>query len=229
MELEDDEDVKIFDINEFRKAQHDKMDARIANPTDFRGPVQSNDIIPELIDVTVPENIEINVANCALLSGKTLEVEGTRAIGEDLQATTSIGNTRENQEDAFLLMEHPVIPGFKIMAVSDGMGGVNNGEIASHITLDSIRKLFLTLTNDDYENPEKVQEKLIRLINLVSKLLNELYEGAGCTLSCAICGKDRTLITNIGDSRIYRYKDGDLEKMTVDQSLAAIKVGSRRN
>ena len=225
-----DEDIKIFDLNKYKESRRKERDAKVFDPNKFRIKIEGDEEdITRLVERVIPENIEINTENCALLSGRTLEVEGTRTIGENLQATTSIGTVRKNQEDAFLLIEHPNIPGFKLMAVSDGMGGVNNGEIASHMVLDSIRKLFLSLKKEDYEDPARVEGRLTRLINVISKLLNELYDGAGCTLSCAICGKENTLITNIGDSRIYKYQAGDLTKMTVDQSLAQMKYTMRRN
>ena len=67
-----------------------------------------------------------------------------------------------------------------------------------------------------------MQEVEIELNKLLPNILSDikLSKGAGSTLSAVIIGKSETLISNIGDSRVYSMKDGNLKQETKDDSIA---------
>jgi len=147
-----------------------------------------------------------------------------RQMAQDaIYYSSSIGNYRSNQEDAFLVMNHPTIRDLKIALVSDGMGGMSNGEVASKITVDEFKNLFSNLKID----PDKVDSKELRKIitekcKVISERIRREAGNGGATLTGAIIGKNDALIMNIGDSRIYAVNDGNLTQITVDDSLSHI-------
>lgn len=136
-----------------------------------------------------------------------------------------IGRSRKNQEDALLIMNHPKIKDLRIALVSDGMGGMNNGEMASHIVIKEFQNWFQNLNI----NPNQVDTSALR--NIITAKCSEISEkikratrandsarGGGATLTGAIIGKKDALVLNVGDSRTYKVKDGKLEQITVDDS-----------
>lgn len=154
-----------------------------------------------------------------MITGLTHDKEGSIYLA-NMQATTSIGNARENQEDAVLLKVHPKNPKFKILLVSDGMGGGIAGEETSHIVVDEISKWFDNIPEKYYENIEELKHLMNIELKRISELVNKKYKGqSGATVVSAIIGKDDTLITNIGDSRAYALKDRKLKQITEDESL----------
>ena len=66
-------------------------------------------------------SIEINHR---IITGLTKEVEGEIKLDDELYGATDIGKTRDNQEDAILLIKDKDNPKFKMMVVADGMGGL---------------------------------------------------------------------------------------------------------
>lgn len=61
--------------------------------------------------------------NYRMITGLTSEVEGDIQLDDELYGATSIGKTRENQEDAILLIKNSQNPSFKMMVLADGIGG----------------------------------------------------------------------------------------------------------
>ena len=155
------------------------------------------------------------------ISGLTFIKEGDVALGADLTASTRIGKYRENQEDAVALLKNDRL---KMMIVSDGMGGCESGELASHIIIDRLGQWFSSLNtefvNSCYENTIIIQQALDRIIKDISdEVTIETNKQGGATLVCAIIGKNNTLIANVGDSRACILKDGILEQITKDDAL----------
>jgi serine/threonine protein phosphatase PrpC len=106
-----------------------------------------------------------------------------------------------------------------IAVVSDGMGGVQGGELASSILREGILDL---VGGSSCPNPEKEQlENIIDEINF--RILQEAdadpnLVGMGTTLTlCWLKGNELTL-ANVGDSRLYRLRSNTLEQLSKDQS-----------
>ncbi len=158
-----------------------------------------------------------------MITGLTSKHEGNEEIDGELFASTSIGRKRENQEDSVLLLKDDEIPGLKMMLVADGMGGVENGEIASHMITSRIDEWFKGLSREEkeryYANPALAQQALDELIKKTSAEIFQKLRGGGTTLVCALIGQDQTLISNVGDSRGYAVKDGVLSQITIDDSV----------
>lgn len=119
-----------------------------------------------------------------------------------------------------------------LLVLADGMGGHKGGEVASAIAVDSIlqelREVLPGITPgniDDtsgYSLESMAVEKAIKNANL--KIFraaqdNSQYEGMGTTIVVVLFYDNRITIAHVGDSRLYRLRDGRLEQMTRDHTL----------
>jgi PPM family protein phosphatase len=126
-------------------------------------------------------------------------------------AATDVGKVRDHNEDAYLVDDT-----LGLVAVADGMGGHNAGEVASAAALDALRVAFgAGATIDDAVSAanEIVYEQSVA---------DRKLRGMGTTLTAGALGIDGTLlIGHVGDSRAYLVRDGSLERITTDHSLVA--------
>ena len=204
----------------------------------------SNFVEPELIEkinsdyekISGVRQVQVNagaINKCVadIISGAQIERgNNSYQVGKNLFASQHIGIKRSNQEDSVLIMEHPKNPNFKILVVSDGIGGGYAGEEVSRYTVGSIANWFKDLNPNYYNNPEELQKVFNQEIERISQNVNRKYNddkriNAGATFTGAIVTKDKTIITQIGDSRAYIIKDGNIFKkskatlVTRDESI----------
>jgi len=166
------------------------------------------------------ENLQIynNLCKEEVLNGLQLQKKHSEYnIGKELFAVTDMGNIRSHQEDSCIIMEHPNYRGIKLLAVADGLGGYGDGDIVSNSVITTIANWF--------ESERKIKQlNTIELKNRLEEVISLSIYGyranpyAGTTLSLALIGNNKTMIANIGDSRIYTYKDGKLKQETKDDS-----------
>lgn len=154
-----------------------------------------------------------------IFTGKQISVQHSDyTVGENLFATQDVGKKRNNQEDSILIMEHSKNKDFKLLAVADGMGGEDAGELVSRHIVAKLTEWFENIDPRAYTNMNYVEQSLNQMLPNILNDLNNVPKQAGATLSCAIVGQDQTLITNIGDSRVYTMKDNNLTQQTEDDS-----------
>ena len=112
-----------------------------------------------------------------------------------LQKKTDIGLIREKNEDSSLVLTHPRDKKIKLLAIADGMGGKDLGDVAaSYVTSnleDWFKKSKISLLNDN----DKVIKELDDLVyKLNDDLIKEYGENKlGTTLSLALINKNNTL------------------------------------
>jgi protein phosphatase len=145
----------------------------------------------------------------------------------DIGSFTDVGHVREGNEDALLVVEpHGRRDGPVIVAVADGMGGHNAGEVASAIAIDVLRQVV--------EEAEPTLDADVLLTSGV-ELGNEAIwqaaaediarDGMGTTLVCAFVDETgRVVIANVGDSRAYAYLDGTARLVTADHTWVQEQV-----
>ena len=127
-------------------------------------------------------------------------------------AVTDVGRVRVGQpnEDSFLDQADRL----GLVAVADGMGGHNAGEVASATALEALRAAVASgepLREAIEGANEAVLEK--------SESNREFY-GMGTTLTAGMLGTDGSLtIGHVGDSRAYFIRGGELRQITDDHSL----------
>jgi serine/threonine protein phosphatase PrpC len=144
---------------------------------------------------------------------------------------TNPGAVRTINEDAAMWE-----PDISMLAVADGMGGHNAGEVASKLALDTIRAfLKKSATADDFTWPFGVNPSLSfganRLMTSI-KIANRRvyreseerteYSGMGTTVVAAIAGGTKLAFCGVGDSRIYSFDGSELRQLTKDDSFVVM-------
>lgn len=159
------------------------------------------------------------------------------SILTSIYARSDKGNVRENNEDNFIIadiatgracsapqsIDRQLEQNRLLLAVSDGMGGAQAGEIASAIAVYGLRAELTRLK--DARDPV---ERLTRAVERVNALILEksaespLLRGMGATLTAAFVDGGRVYLAEVGDSRAYIIRHGRIRQVTIDQSLYAM-------
>ena len=147
-------------------------------------------------------------------------------------AKSDVGMKRDNNEDNFL-----VLPEQNVFAVFDGMGGHAAGEVASAIAANEVKEFFnFTGKDEDATWPFKGEReksydenRAITAIKLANARIIEASEQDGAkknmgTTSVMVHfvergGQAKAIVAHTGDSRVYLYRGGKLERITIDHSL----------
>ncbi|HEX6421909.1 MAG TPA: Stp1/IreP family PP2C-type Ser/Thr phosphatase [Acidimicrobiales bacterium] len=129
---------------------------------------------------------------------------------------TDVGRVRTNNQDQFLAR-----PDLDLWAVADGMGGHSGGEVASQIACDTLGRSFADRTVDGLiDAVEQANTAVFR-----AGADNPELTGMGTTVVALAAveheGDEVVAIANVGDSRCYRYAEGELDQVTTDHSLVA--------
>ncbi len=134
----------------------------------------------------------------------------------DLWGITHVGRVRKNNEDAYTLSAE-----LWLAVVADGMGGAACGEVASSITVTTIADYVR-----DYQGPEYSGDVLLREAILLAhqRVLDSARSrnhchGMASTVVAASWRGGRLTIANVGDSRAYLLRGGDLCQVSYDQTL----------
>jgi protein phosphatase len=138
----------------------------------------------------------------------------------DVGSFTDVGRVRESNEDALLTLDASQ-DGSVLLAVADGMGGHNAGEVASAIAIDSLRHFFEATS----ELGEAVVQANAAIWDAAGADVEK--EGMGTTLVCAlVAASGEVTIANVGDSRAYAVADGEARLVTVDHTWVTDQVRS---
>lgn len=128
-------------------------------------------------------------------------------------ARSHVGLVRSNNEDAHLA-------GPTVFAVADGLGGHRAGDLASKLAMEAMERLAHLPQRGPREVLAAVREARASIATAQREVPQRT--GMATTLSALIVGTDKAvdkmLTINIGDSRIYRLRAGELEQLTVDHS-----------
>jgi len=129
------------------------------------------------------------------------------------------GLVRKINEDAMLCL-----PEQKLWAVADGMGGYEAGNIASDMIISSLKKLKFGGSLNETVN--RVEDNLIEVNNLILAYGDILLDGRilGSTVVTLIIKGRVGICMWAGDSRLYRYRNRQLEQLTRDHSYVANQV-----
>jgi PPM family protein phosphatase len=141
-----------------------------------------------------------------------------------------LGNYRENNEDS---IEVKQFPDLVVSIVADGMGGQAAGEIASKRAIEIIpRELRKNLTPAlDADAVKAVIRRAIVQANeeiMAMGALDKDMKNMGTTVVMAVWRKGAELfVAGVGDSRAYMLRDGKIQQLTVDHSLAQALVEAK--
>jgi serine/threonine protein phosphatase PrpC len=128
-------------------------------------------------------------------------------------ARSEVGNVRKLNEDAFLDLSAR-----GLWVVADGMGGHAAGDIASRMVTDNLRDVAphdkLSSFVNDVE--DRVLDANQRLYTMATQDAEQRI--IGCTVVSLLVDHGHCVSLWAGDSRVYRFRDGNFEQMTHDHS-----------
>jgi len=137
-------------------------------------------------------------------------------------AVSDVGLTRSNNQDS-------AYAGHRLFVVADGMGGHAGGDVASAAVIQ-----HLVTIDDEYSTPSEAEQALQNGLLTASDQLADLVAehpeltGMGTTVSgIALIGRS-VVVAHIGDSRIYRLRDGLLTQLTSDHTFVQRLVETGR-
>ena len=147
---------------------------------------------------------------------------------------SDVGRVRKHNEDAFIIDES-----LGLYVVADGLGGHAAGEVASEEAVYNIRGWVRrerpkveSLITDPYDvDQQNVAEQIIRgAIQAATYLIHSMAEfdetkaGMGTTTSVLMLLGRVAIIGQVGDSRIYLARDGQIAQITDDHTLIAAQI-----
>ena len=139
---------------------------------------------------------------------------------------TDKGLVREHNEDSVIIIKNQ--GDSYLMAVADGMGGHQAGEVAASIAISYLGKRFSeTFGNfSKLDAVEWIKLSVHEINSLIFKYTEEHEEakGMGTTLVLAIVNPSYILFGNIGDSSGFVIKDRNLHKVTHDHTLVNLLI-----
>ncbi len=116
-----------------------------------------------------------------------------------------------------------------VLAVSDGMGGALAGEVASKMAVETVSQKFLEEDTEKTIAPEHYNDSLISKLYDATVYANHLihhqgrtdpqYQGMGATFTGAGITPEAVDLIQVGDSRAYLVRSGQIYQITKDQSL----------
>lgn len=133
-----------------------------------------------------------------------------------------IGKVRRTNEDRSFASVNAY--GDVILAVCDGMGGENKGDLAASLTIETIDDLFKKVKRFVFPSSAKrFIKKCFKVANTVvynESNTHEMYKNMGTCVSIAIITEEFLTVGHMGDTRVYKFSNGVLKQLTTDHTLA---------
>jgi serine/threonine protein phosphatase PrpC len=144
---------------------------------------------------------------------------------------SDIGRERERNEDSFfvfnaLLQHDNGQESFGIFIVADGMGGHQQGEVASALATRTVAEQLLKdvylpyLSHQQSAAAKPINEALIAAVEQANGVVREAAPDGGTTLTVALVMGNSAYLAHIGDTRAYLVTSDSMKQITKDHSLA---------
>ena len=160
------------------------------------------------------------------------------SINLTVYGATHVGKVRKTNEDAFLvadltggsLVAEEKLARFDVgkrgvlLAVSDGMGGHQAGEVASALVLQSLRETMSKLDGEgNYD--ELIEQATVKANRALRDAAHHPgREKMGATLTALFIHANHVHIAEVGDSRAYLVRGGQVRQVTRDQSYVQVML-----
>ncbi len=136
---------------------------------------------------------------------------------------SDVGRSRSHNEDCFGLDPEQLV-----YVVADGMGGHGHGEVASRLAVEAIREtLSAPESTGSVPDSEGLQPHSRRLKAAVGEAHSHVVDavqrdstlaGMGTTVVSFMLDESVAAVAHVGDSRLYRFRGGDLDLITQDHT-----------
>jgi type VI secretion system protein ImpM len=160
-------------------------------------------------------SVPARLSEDATLSG-TFLAEDLGPVYFRSAAATDMGRVRDNNEDGFVDR-----PEAGLWAVADGMGGHSHGEVASQMVCDGLADFPLDGTFEEAIDAARIRVQQVN-DHLVRATALDPSQRCGSTVVLLLARGARSAVLWAGDSRAYRWRDGSLDRLTADHSLAEL-------
>lgn len=163
----------------------------------------------------------------------------TGPVLSNIAACTDLGMVRENNEDAYIIVDlgdqrtlpdaarisHSLSENYLLMAVSDGVGGEKFGEVASELTVMTLKDTLLRIPKQvsTYDRVVAAVEEANRIV-WNEKHFNTSLKGMAATATVALIDQDKVFIAEVGDSRAYLIRGNKIKQVTTDQSFVSMLI-----
>ena len=154
----------------------------------------------------------------------------------EAHAVTDVGRRRPHNEDAMLSR-----PDLGLFIVCDGMGGHAAGEVASAMAIEATAELLERKMSEIHGwmggSREDRKKALGLLETAVQEANSRVFEaseanieqrGMGTTLTCLIVHKERALVAQVGDSRLYLVRSDQAHQVTTDHTILTDMIRAGR-
>lgn len=143
-------------------------------------------------------------------------------------AHSDVGRVRRENQDAF-----GVFPDLGCYVVADGLGGHRAGEVASRMAVDTLRDTLKELDDDDLTpvtDPKGFTSiggrRLVIAVEEANRRIREAsqtpsHAGMGSTVAAVLFDERHGIVAvcHVGDSRVFRVRDGAVEQLTEDHTV----------
>ncbi len=136
-------------------------------------------------------------------------------------AVTDTGRMRSHNEDCV-----HADPARGLFVVADGMGGHKAGEVASALAIVRMREIIeKALPGTPDTTAETAGQLLQQAVEAANHAIFEAaesdprYSNMGTTLVASLITNQHIYVAHVGDSRLYRFREQRLERITNDHSL----------
>jgi PPM family protein phosphatase len=157
----------------------------------------------------------------------------------NVAAMTDVGRVRQKNEDAFVVADLTGGDVLKeasharfdvgergvLLAVSDGMGGAQAGEVASALVIDTITR-EIGQAPPDASRDKTLTSAIERAHEAVREQGKRDHARMGATLTALFVRAGRAYIAEVGDSRAYLLRSGAIAQVTHDQSMVQLMIDS---
>jgi serine/threonine protein phosphatase PrpC len=184
---------------------------------------------PEIYPQASP--VAVVASNSDQSEPPTLNQLAHLAPGLHLGSLSHVGRERECNEDSFYVFESTVNhhydqENFALLIIADGMGGHQNGEIASALAIRTAAGTILEdvylpyLTHRPSANNQTLNEVLLLAVAKANGAVQTEVPEGGTTLTIVVLMGNNAYIAHVGDTRVYIFQQGQLKQVTKDHSLA---------
>jgi PPM family protein phosphatase len=139
----------------------------------------------------------------------------------DFSIFSDAGRVRQNNED-----RAAAAPEINLFVLCDGMGGLEAGERASQLAVETVLKgcresAAISAPSDEILSAaiESANEKIFKMAQE-----SRLKSGMGSTIVAVQFHAERVIVAHVGDSRVYCLRRGELIQITEDHSFVAEQV-----
>jgi serine/threonine protein phosphatase PrpC len=216
-------------------------DAQRERTSDEPPAPRDGDVAARAVDHDVGSSRNGDYAEAASKANVGTDVSSEDATSEEPQpisvkvvGRTDVGLVREHNEDNYLLADlatgsrdpasfHEVSPSGLMFAVCDGMGGAAAGEVASQMAVDTLYEMMRR--GGVPEDRDALARSLVRSVEEAGSRIFESARadrskrGMGTTATVAALMDKTLFVGQVGDSRAYVLRAGELKQITKDQSL----------